>query len=87
MKKLNRYTVECLFNPDVEENDQKICLSEDVDKLEEQREVILIMKSGCVFGLNVPDNVHIEIRDYDICELSPEVKKDDEGKYYNPIYF
>ena len=93
MKTLTRYSVESLFNIDEDNCDQQVCLSEDVKKLEELMDkllsvnVILIVKSGCVFGLNVPDHVNIEVRDYDIQDLNdPELKKDEEGDYYNPFY-
>jgi hypothetical protein len=49
--------------------------------------VILELKKGIIDAIKVPANVDIEIRDYDLAEDGPELKKDNQGKSYNPIYF
>jgi hypothetical protein len=50
--------------------------------------IILDVRSGIVYPVNIPKNINVEIRDYDILDCEPsELKKDSSGKSYYPIYF
>jgi hypothetical protein len=50
--------------------------------------LILTIKSGIIEVITMPKNLDIEIRDYDILDCNPpDLKKDENGNDYYPIYF
>ena len=44
--------------------------------------IILAMDNGCVEIIDKPQDLEIEIRDYDNLENAENIKKDDKGKKY-----
>lgn len=48
--------------------------------------IILAMDNGCIEIIDKPQDIEIEVRDYDDLENARNIKKDDKGrKYYSYI--